>query len=239
MNCDATLPVLQDYVDRELDPQDRERVAAHLQECPGCAARANSLRELKQVLQRRFLPGPAPAQLGSQIMAQLHTATTGDRARRRVARVAAALFLVAAVGISGSLLFGKGPGYITQVVDTFEAAADTPLALQTHSRPEAEQWLRRKLAREVSIPAFCRRLTLEGCETATLRGQQVALVRYRDGTGKSVVLFIVPGKAMPPLSGTKPHTKRGCGVLCWRVGQQFYSMVASHLSPAQLDRFRI
>ena len=50
MDCQE-LP-LDDFVDELLDAESRASVAAHLRECPECAARAEALMETRDLLQR-------------------------------------------------------------------------------------------------------------------------------------------------------------------------------------------
>ena len=53
MNCADVLPVLRDYVDRELDELRAVQVARHLEDCPACAGRVQSELDLKRAIRSK------------------------------------------------------------------------------------------------------------------------------------------------------------------------------------------
>ena len=61
MSCATVLPLLRDYVDRELDIALAETVEQHVAACPSCAARIEAEIDLKQAIGSRLRAGPAPA----------------------------------------------------------------------------------------------------------------------------------------------------------------------------------
>ena len=60
--CDAVLPILSDYMDGELLPEDAAVVESHLAGCEHCTALVRSLRR-NVTLFRGELPGPEPRPL--------------------------------------------------------------------------------------------------------------------------------------------------------------------------------
>jgi anti-sigma factor RsiW len=79
MGCWTTKRRLSAYIDGELPPARRERVARHLAGCPGCAARERELRDVWAELEA--LPPPAGApELWSGVLERLALpARTGAR----------------------------------------------------------------------------------------------------------------------------------------------------------------
>ena len=59
MNCKSTLQMLSSYLDRELAPQERDAVRAHLAACDRCRAEEHDLRSLKGLLLGVRAPEPA------------------------------------------------------------------------------------------------------------------------------------------------------------------------------------
>jgi predicted anti-sigma-YlaC factor YlaD len=81
MNCVEVKDLLSHYHDGELSPDDRERVAAHLENCTGCSSELARFRELTGMMQR--MPAPVPSALGwDQFEAQLADNATVEVAKR-------------------------------------------------------------------------------------------------------------------------------------------------------------
>ncbi len=60
MNCKAAVEMLSAYLDRELPPQERDAVRAHLADCHDCRVEERDLRALKGLLLGVRAPEPAP-----------------------------------------------------------------------------------------------------------------------------------------------------------------------------------
>ena len=71
MNCKTTLGLLSAYLDRELAPQERDAVRAHLGTCDGCRTEEHDLRALKGLLLGVRAPEPA-ADFESRLLSRLH-----------------------------------------------------------------------------------------------------------------------------------------------------------------------
>lgn len=60
LDCEATFRAMQDYLDRELSPEEMERVQAHLEGCGMCAEEyrfeASLLRHVGRCLQETEVP---------------------------------------------------------------------------------------------------------------------------------------------------------------------------------------
>ena len=64
MNCTEVKDLLSDYYDAELAPDARERVAAHLDNCPECSAELARFGQLTEMMPQSSLT--VPSQLGWQ-----------------------------------------------------------------------------------------------------------------------------------------------------------------------------
>jgi anti-sigma factor (TIGR02949 family) len=66
MSCEEALGLLADYLNRELEPQERDPVERHVSSCPACFSRAEFERLLKERL-TELGREPAPAHVQSRI----------------------------------------------------------------------------------------------------------------------------------------------------------------------------
>lgn len=67
MNCVESRKLLSAHLDGELDPANSLELGRHLQACPACAGRADSIQNLKHALQEPSLRYHAPASLHRQV----------------------------------------------------------------------------------------------------------------------------------------------------------------------------
>jgi anti-sigma factor RsiW len=96
---------LSEYLERDLDPDQRSRIAAHLESCASCGSELHELRSTISLL--RGLPEPGhPAGLADSVLARVGQDARGpERVRRLVRRVSEPRFAAAlAAGIAGFFL---------------------------------------------------------------------------------------------------------------------------------------
>jgi ferric-dicitrate binding protein FerR (iron transport regulator) len=99
MDCDQALTLFVAYMDREIQPEDRLRLNAHLKECAACRSTADAWQRQDRNLRHAFLPRRrAVAAVAQRVIAQLPAAPA--RGRRRLSWLpmllaAAAGFLIA------------------------------------------------------------------------------------------------------------------------------------------------
>ncbi len=74
LNCRETFRKLDDYVDRELTPEEQQAVAAHLEDCAKCATEFAMEREMLEALKAKLRRIAAPQGLMEKIAARLGTA---------------------------------------------------------------------------------------------------------------------------------------------------------------------
>lgn len=72
--CEAILRRLDDYIDRELSPEEMRAVERHIDDCLHCAGRfrfeLSLIRELRRRLRRIALPGDLAARIGRRLEAE-------------------------------------------------------------------------------------------------------------------------------------------------------------------------
>lgn len=103
MSCTQSGPILDAYVDNELDPSRSLEIERHLESCAQCQARVRSLRDMRQRLASPEMRFAAPAALRARVLdiAQTQDSAPGPRnlrefpARERT-RFSPALFAAAA-----------------------------------------------------------------------------------------------------------------------------------------------
>ncbi len=74
LNCRETFRKLDDFVDRELTPQEQASVAEHLEECAKCAHQFAAELEMLEALKAKLRRIAAPQGLMEKIAARLNQA---------------------------------------------------------------------------------------------------------------------------------------------------------------------
>ncbi len=74
LNCRETFRKLDDYVDRELSPDEQQAVAEHLEECARCAQEFAVERDMLDALKNKLRRIAAPQGLMETIAARLRQA---------------------------------------------------------------------------------------------------------------------------------------------------------------------
>ncbi len=137
MNCDHVRPLLSLYLDGELDPAQRDGVAAHLTTCPECARVLEDFRALGEGI--RALPDvPSPVKMEVEFGSRLRKRSLFPNfGTRLVASGASAAVLVVvliglAVGISAVLQRMQATGQAAKIVATYPADGATDVPLDTN-----------------------------------------------------------------------------------------------------------
>lgn len=74
LTCAETFARLDDYLDRELAPQELDEVAAHLETCVVCAGEFEIERQLLEVIRGKLRRVRAPADLMAKVSSRLRDA---------------------------------------------------------------------------------------------------------------------------------------------------------------------
>ena len=69
--CSEVLAELYSYLDKELDPRDRAKVAQHLDECGPCLREHNLEELVKKLVHRHCGCDPAPEELRAKVLARI------------------------------------------------------------------------------------------------------------------------------------------------------------------------
>jgi len=88
MECPDYEPLILDWLDGELAMPDRQRVAAHVAECPACQELANTLKGLDTALSRAIRPISLPSDFTGRVLKRVESEggpgrSAGDVANRR------------------------------------------------------------------------------------------------------------------------------------------------------------
>jgi anti-sigma factor (TIGR02949 family) len=75
--CEAILRRLDDYIDRELSPDDARMVERHIEDCLRCAGRYRFEIRLIQEMRRRLRRSSLPGDLMARIKLRLDAETAG------------------------------------------------------------------------------------------------------------------------------------------------------------------
>ena len=79
--CAGVCERVYEFLDEELSPSERERIAGHLSACPPCARHFAFERAFLAVLHRRVTIDQAPAELRERIRTALASGSEGTRRR--------------------------------------------------------------------------------------------------------------------------------------------------------------
>ncbi|GAC1310244.1 MAG: hypothetical protein NVSMB21_17850 [Vulcanimicrobiaceae bacterium] len=107
MRCSSCEPQLSAYVDGELGPVARARVARHLATCDGCATTVDELRSIDALMRSPRSVGLAP-NFSFVVMADVRALPAPQRHRGRPFAVLATYVVFAWSAIGAYLVFGGG-----------------------------------------------------------------------------------------------------------------------------------
>jgi mycothiol system anti-sigma-R factor len=245
MDCNTARSESFAYVDGELTPELRAEIEAHLERCRPCRRLVDLEIAFREAYVARLRPDPAPARLREQVATLLRDLARGRRAGRRPHRVkrlafGAAAALLVALGVSAGIALQGYLGTGTTMVELADAAVDQhqklvrdllPPDIKDVSPKAAEEWFRKRLAFNVSLPDLkSESLHFLGGRISHLRDIEVAALEYQLD-GQSVSLFIIPEQAYRRLQlKDKPRFKvvshRGYDVVIWRSQGAGYTLVS-------------
>lgn len=235
MDCNTATARIFPYIDRELAPGARDEMEAHLAGCESCARLVDREVAFQAACRQRLLPERAPEHVRARVARLVLDLVAGQPVRRRRsgwrrALVAAAAVALVAVGAGGALLGESLLRARAGLSDLAEAAVDQhqkltrdilPADIRDVTPKEAEEWFRKRLAFNVSIPELPNdRLTFLGGRISHLGQVEAAALAYRVD-GSDVSLFVMPGEAYRTLGLTrmprfKLLTRRGYDVIVWQ-----------------------
>ena len=195
MNCETTLPLLEAYLDNELDRADAREVEAHLDTCEACRNALGKLDDVRRALRDGALKFTAPPGLRERIAAtQLANA---DRTHRpRWFSVAAACALAfGAGGVSMHLL--NSPQRDQTAHDVFAShwralAATSPIDVVSSDRHTVKPWFAGKVAQTPVVQDFADHgFALYGGRIDYVGDTRVPVLVYKHGQ-HIIDVFVLP-----------------------------------------------
>lgn len=262
MTCRDVLPLIRDYVDRELSSDDAGRIEAHVSDCRPCAERVEEERDLKLAIRERVKPGPAPAGLADVIARQVRKQSGGDN--RAASRPLRGVVLRAAAVTVVAILFG-GVGawtWMNQSAKDERSRAASRLSAElvddhirylsvtdaaeyvTASHEEAEGWFSSKLDVSLVLPNFdARNMTLSGVRLCYVLDRRVALLFY-EWESQHLSLFAMSDSGLDFI-GMDPvdllntecatETYKGYRVVCWKRAGLLYALICGQRNDGLID----
>jgi anti-sigma factor (TIGR02949 family) len=245
MDCNTAQTQVFPYVDGELTPELRDEIEAHLAHCGVCRRLVDLEFAFREAYVDRLRPDPVPERVRDQVdtlLRDMHRSRRARRARRRFRRVSlgvAALVLIG-VGVGAGVALQSYLGTRTTLADLADAAVEQhqklvrdllPPDIKDVSPRAAEEWFRKRLAFNVSLPDLkTERLQFLGGRISHLRDVEVAALEYQVDAN-NVSLFIIPEEAYRRLRlNDKPRFKvvshRGYDVVIWRSQGAGYTLVS-------------
>ena len=133
MNCEQVNGLLDQWMDGELDEEQRLAMEAHGRECPQCAAAIRSTRQLKALFEQMEpeVDVPLQAQAGwrGAVRAEARAAR-GRRLRRWIASAAAAIVVLVGVGLALNMKGAPKQDTASSLASVESAASEAAEALE-------------------------------------------------------------------------------------------------------------
>lgn len=209
MNCETTLPLLEAYLDNELDRADAREVETHLDTCEACRNALGKLDDVRRALRDGALKHNAPTQLRERIAATQLASAEHARRPRWFSYAAACVLAFGAGGVSMHLL---DPSPRTDVAhDVFAShwralAATSPIDVVSSDRHTVKPWFAGKVAQTPVVQDFADRgFALYGGRIDYVGDTRVPVLVYRHGQ-HVIDVFVLPSGT--PLSSTSEQGYR-------------------------------
>lgn len=246
MVCNVVRSKIFQYLDGELPDEQRSTLESHLASCPDCRRLVDLEWAFRETYVDSLRPDPAPARVRDQVRRVLDALPDHQRGKlgwrhpSRVSLLAGAVALVLLGGIFGVSLQRLWNGANPSLIRLAEASVEQHQKLARGMLPHdikqvtpkaAEQWFKRRLDFNVSLPELTREdLTFLGGRISHLRDFEVAALHYQV-EGKDVSLFVIPLEKYRQLGlGESPKfkmiTHQGYDVIVWASHGAAYSLVS-------------
>jgi anti-sigma factor RsiW len=247
MDCKHALPLLEAYLDKELDRAEARELEHHVDGCADCRAALTRLDGLRVALRDRSLRYVAPPALRERI-ASARTPRTdvaeppgapGVAAQRRRGPASPALWRMAAAcvlafGAGGMFVHlwnpGKGDAESAQVArDLFAShwralAAASPVDVVSTDRHTVKPWFAGKLAVAPPVQDFAERgFALVGGRLDYIGSERVAVLVYRHGQ-HLIDVFVLPSAESNAVN--EPTQQQGYTLSTVKLGSQRAAIVS-------------
>ncbi|MCR4317576.1 MAG: anti-sigma factor [Planctomycetes bacterium] len=246
MKCEEVIPLLREYVDRELGDADARRIEEHLDDCHECASIVRDENELKLVIRKHVRPDPAPANLANVIVRKLREEAQPAR-RWSIQRIitlgfiasAATIFVVfTTLMIISNQQHQNAMRLLDLMIDDHVKASnfdpDELVDCKAVGAEEVEEWIRSHRTDNFRVPELeSGNVKMLGAKCCMVGGREVEVVFY-EWDGKRTSLFIVSDEenvlqAADPANLVDADkammSRRGFNVVCWKRDETFFALV--------------
>lgn len=236
MTCKSALPLIEPYLDGELDAAQKADIERHLSECPDCAGSQQRLSALQTDL-RNFAPHyDAPGHLRSRVLSNLRkTAATERRWTTGVWAMAATVLLAVSVGWNVMLLRSQKPADIAQEIVSSHVRSligDHLLDVPSTDQHNVKPWFNGKLDYAPDVKDFAANgFPLAGGRVDYIDHRPVAALVYKRRQ-HVINLFVWPSDSRL----AAPGGVNGFNLVAWNTAGMDYCAI-SDLNEAELRQF--
>jgi anti-sigma factor (TIGR02949 family) len=198
MTCETSLPLLEAYLDNELDRADAREVEAHLDNCESCRLALGKLDEVRRALRDSTLKYSVPPELRQRIAS---TRLSDSVWRPRWLGYAAACALAFVAGGVATHLW-KSPQHGGVAHDVFAShwralAATSPIDVVSSDRHTVKPWFAGKVAQTPAVQDFADHgFALAGGRIDYVGDTRVPVLVYRHGQHVIDVFVLPSGTAL-------------------------------------------
>lgn len=200
MNCETAKPLLEAYLDNELDRADAREVEAHLDTCESCRNALSKLDDVRRALRDNSLKFSAPSELRERIATTRHNTT---RRPQWLNYAAACVLAFCAGGVSMHLWNSPQQNGIAH--DAFAShwralAATSPIDVVSSDRHTVKPWFAGKVAQTPVVQDFADHgFPLFGGRIDYVGDTRVPVLVYKHGQ-HIIDVFVMPSGT--PISST-------------------------------------
>lgn len=194
MTCEVYFPLIQDYLDQSLDPQDRKILEEHIRYCSVCQKCLDQIRTLKQLLRNKYQLPPAPEALLQSTCKLLQ-----QHRKKSAVRIPKWGFLLAMILIVFPIgffqwfwrnpLLSLNQKFIRQHHQLM--ASPTSWKMSPSCVEEAERWFQQQTSWPVKVPCL-KNIGFQMSQSGTCRflEEPVGLLCYKN-ENQCLTLFVV------------------------------------------------
>jgi anti-sigma factor RsiW len=218
MDCRSARPLIELYLDGELDRAQAAELEAHIESCIACRGALNGLDEIRRALRDRSLHHAAPQALRDRISAEsqargrpVHDLRPRSRLSPTWMRYAAACVLAFGAGGVSLQVWNQahdtaGRGQLTR--DLFAShwralAATSPVDVVSSDRHTVKPWFAGRIAQSPPVHDFVAHgFPLVGGRLDYVGKERVAVLVYRHG-GHLIDVFVLPPSETLPAAADR------------------------------------
>ncbi len=236
MNCHEARPMLNPYLDGELDLMTAVRVEDHIAGCADCGREYRDLQELRREIAGADLEFALPAGLSRRIAARLRAAAGPERWWKRPGTLAAAAAAVLILMLVPARLLRNGAGEDRELLDSHlrSLMASHLVDIPSSDHHTVKPWFQGRLTFAPNVPDLSTQgFVLSGGRLEVVRRAPAAAIVYRR---RNHVINLFEAPANQPDFSPKAQTSEGFNTVAWVKGGLSYWAV-SDLNAKELMQF--